>query len=433
MDETRLHELLDRASASEPPIGHLVRNSLRAGIRLRRRRRTQRAFSAAAAVVAIGVAPSVTAHQHTGPAAASHGLTAYVALESLPGPVTVLPVTVATNRPGRPIAMPSTAVWNQPLEITANGRTIYQSNGARKLTPIDTATSTAGPPILVPAKFVSFTAITPNGRTAYLVEHGRGVLPVNLVTRTAGSLLDLPDAAEITITPNGRTAYVVEPQRHEVVPVVTATNTPLRPITFKGPWAPTTVAITPDSKTAYVFSPSNNAAEWGEVTPIRTATNTALKPIKVRGLSNGQILVSPDGGTLYVSGSPRNNQVTPISTATNRRLAPITIKAGVNRMALSPDGRILYTLGWPDLTLTSVDTATGAVLRQVDVAKQSAAESNYASFFAVSPDGSTIYVGIDDFSNGHGTYSVIPVETATGTVAKAIHVSLFPESIVFAP
>jgi len=48
MDETSLRELLERALVPEPPIGPVVDNSLRAGIKLRRRLRLRAAAGVAA-------------------------------------------------------------------------------------------------------------------------------------------------------------------------------------------------------------------------------------------------------------------------------------------------------------------------------------------------------------------------------------------------
>src|SRR5215468_7129299 len=55
MDEPSLRELLQRVTEPEPPIGQLVGTSLRAGVRLRRRRLGLSSAVAGAAVVAIGV------------------------------------------------------------------------------------------------------------------------------------------------------------------------------------------------------------------------------------------------------------------------------------------------------------------------------------------------------------------------------------------
>jgi len=56
MDEQWLRDLLDRTTAGEPPIGSLAVDSLRAGIKRRRRRRAQGTAACVAAVALIGTA-----------------------------------------------------------------------------------------------------------------------------------------------------------------------------------------------------------------------------------------------------------------------------------------------------------------------------------------------------------------------------------------
>jgi hypothetical protein len=68
MDESTLRDLLARATAAEPPIGALARNSVVAGIRLRRRRRAQ-GTAVCAAVVAVLCATVPMLDRLPGPAA----------------------------------------------------------------------------------------------------------------------------------------------------------------------------------------------------------------------------------------------------------------------------------------------------------------------------------------------------------------------------
>ena len=84
MDESTLRDLLARATATEPPIGALARNSVVAGIRLRRRRRAQ-GTAVCAAVVAVLCATVPMLDRLPGPAGPagagrrSHQPTVYVA------------------------------------------------------------------------------------------------------------------------------------------------------------------------------------------------------------------------------------------------------------------------------------------------------------------------------------------------------------------
>jgi hypothetical protein len=62
MDDTWARELVERATAFEPPMGPIARNALRAGLRLRRRRRAQGAAVTAVAVLAVGAVPALALH-----------------------------------------------------------------------------------------------------------------------------------------------------------------------------------------------------------------------------------------------------------------------------------------------------------------------------------------------------------------------------------
>jgi YVTN family beta-propeller protein len=158
MDETTLRRLLDSALVHEPPMGPVAQNALRAGIKLRRRRRIVGAAGGVAVAAAIGVAiPAVTAPLGTSPASSQHEVTAYVH-STRAG--TVTPITVGTNTPGKPIKV---GQGFGAIAITPNGRTLYVANFGDKVTPITTATNTAGKPIRV-GKNPFAIAVTPTGR-----------------------------------------------------------------------------------------------------------------------------------------------------------------------------------------------------------------------------------------------------------------------------
>ncbi len=81
MDDRSLHTLLDSALAHEPPLGPVVQKSLRAGIRLRRRRQARNAAASVAAVAVIAAAiPAVSGalgHTSSGPQTPTGPVTVY--------------------------------------------------------------------------------------------------------------------------------------------------------------------------------------------------------------------------------------------------------------------------------------------------------------------------------------------------------------------
>jgi YVTN family beta-propeller protein len=131
------------------------------------------------------------------------------------------------------------------------------------------------------------------------VSSGRGVTPISTATNTAGLPIPVGRAPGlIAITPGGKTAYVTS-EESMVVPIDTAANTPGPPIRV-GVNRPGLhdqldgIAITPDGKTVYVANIGS-----GTVTPIDTGTNTPGEPVEV-GVRPRAIVISPDGKAAYV-------------------------------------------------------------------------------------------------------------------------------------
>ena len=83
--------------------------------------------------------------------------------------------------------------------------------------------------------------------TAYVVSGGSGVpgavTPIRTATNTAGPPIPIPLGQTIAITPNGKTAYVANTDDGTVTPIRTATNQALRPIKIGYPT--TAIAIMP--------------------------------------------------------------------------------------------------------------------------------------------------------------------------------------------
>jgi YVTN family beta-propeller protein len=173
--------------------------------------------------------------------------------------------------------------------------------------------------------------------------------------------------------------------------------------------------------TAYV------AGQSGTVTPILTATGTALKPIRI-GKDYGQIssaiVFRPDGKTAYVLSSTvlggGSGTVTPIRTATNTALKPITVGQDPRAFAITPDGTTIYVANYQSGTVTPIRTATNTALAPIRVGGNPWA-------IAITPDGKTAYVA--DTQPG----TVTPIRTATNTALAPIRVGRYPQAIVITP
>ena len=130
-------------------------------------------------------------------------------------------------------------------------------------------------------------AVTP-AWSAYVANFGSNtVTPITTASNTAGAPIPVgsnPDG--IAITPDGTTAYVANSSSNNVTPIATASNTAGAPIPVGS--FPVSIAITPDGTTAYVTNEGSNS-----VTAIATASNTAGTPIPV-GSNPFGIAITPD-------------------------------------------------------------------------------------------------------------------------------------------
>lgn len=227
-----------------------------------------------------------------------NGATAYVTR----GAFGVTPINLATKTPGATIPVEQAG----DIAITPNGAMAYVTDAPDSIvTPINLATNTPETPIpvagLPPAADEPLAiAITPNGATAYLtsgqvpnfIDGPGAVTPINTATNTAGTPIPVgTNPGNIAITPNGLTAYVAsfgcvppppslppnpnpcpmpDPTDDIVTPVNTATNTPGATITVG--LVPTGIAITPDQ--APVAHLSVTPSEPGQPTGFEASAST---------------------------------------------------------------------------------------------------------------------------------------------------------------
>jgi YVTN family beta-propeller protein len=110
------------------------------------------------------------------------------------------------------------------------------------VTPINTATNTAGRPIKVGKREAEYIGVAPDGSTVYVGRSGvtaiATVVPINVGTNTAGSpvrvlvtrLVGWGCATTDATTPNGKTDYMVVPSEGVVLPISVGTGAVGKPI-----------------------------------------------------------------------------------------------------------------------------------------------------------------------------------------------------------
>jgi DNA-binding beta-propeller fold protein YncE len=314
------------------------------------------------------------------------------------------------------------------------------------VTPINTATNTAGTPIPVTEQgpiSAGSIAITPNGATAYVTDPSDNIVtPIDLATNTAETPITIRNPGSIAITPNGATAYVVSP--NSVTPIDTATNTAGAPIPVNAQG----IAITPNGATAYVTDPYDSV-----VTPINLATNIPETPITGIDLDYpAAIAITPNGTTALVSSGGATTSVTPINLATKTPGTPITVDGvlGPNipsAIAITPNGTTAYVTQGSGLFLdgqgdvTPINLATDTAGTPIML---TGSPSNLPGSIAITPDGSTAYVSIygcmppppPSTSNCSVTDSadiVTPINTATNTAETPIAAGAGPNGVAITP
>jgi len=199
--ETKLGELM-QAVVGDPPH-QVTAEAVRRHV-VRRRVLECAAVTLALAVLAVIIPAGIRAFGDTaGPSAGGSPLvpTAYVS-GGRSGQGTVTPITVATNRPGRPIKVGGAPTF---IAVTPDGRTLYVADlDLGTVTPITVATKTPGKPIKVDGAPVGI-AVMSDGKTLYVSDGRRGqgtVTPITVATNTPGKPIKVGGAAGfIAITP----------------------------------------------------------------------------------------------------------------------------------------------------------------------------------------------------------------------------------------
>jgi hypothetical protein len=103
------------------------------------------------------------------------------------------------------------------------------------------------------------------------------VTPIATATDTAGAPITVGIApSAIAITPDSKTAYVVDIDPHTVTPIATAINIPGSPTTVG--LTPRGITITPDGKTAYVPTMAQTRLPRLRPPPPRRAADPGRNP-----------------------------------------------------------------------------------------------------------------------------------------------------------
>ena len=307
--------------------------------------------------------------------------------------------------------------------VTPDGRTAYVGNysyvfgsrapsAAPTLTPVDLATMRTARPIEVAPNgwSIDYGLLSPDGGTFYaVVDNDDGaswVSSVNLRTGARARIVVPGGADTIALSPGGDTLYVSD-YDNTIVPVATATGQTGRPIPLPldpgGDDTPDHLAVAPGGGILYVgFTGASDA----EVTGIEVATGRAL-PWIYHGDGLAGLLLAPSGRTLYLSapGCPGDDSVASgtcsliaVNAATGRQVGEsLPLNDDPLGLTATPDGRNLFIVGQESVTEVRL-APDGAPTRPVALPEWGQPNTG----FAMSPDGSTLYVSVADGSDPGG-------------------------------
>ncbi len=455
MDETPLRALFERAVAERPPTPRLIPNAVRAGIRLRRRRKIEAAFGSFAAMALIAGLVATAAGDFGGarPQASSANRASLQTAFVWTGTDTVTPVRLSTSRVLSPVKVPGSIA---DILAAPDGKAVYvfsdpQSSGKSAagsyITKISNATGKASQPVRLTGNRISIIfslQIAPDGKLAYAGEwatwptadgtgDGLWLVAINLTTGAQRKIAAADNSFGWAISSSGQTAY--NGLATGAVARVDLTNgTVLPAIKLRAPGMAYGVSFARDGRTLYAVSASNRVSgskrETMWVTPIDAATDIAAEPIETPQTGYiPQITIAPDGRTAYVSGG---QSLCPVNLATGTALKPIKLPSEsanyYTQFGISPNSEFGYAYQTRS-SVQLINLKTGTLLRPL------ALPGGYLqSTPGFSPDGSTLYVpGSIRRGALPALGAIFPVHAATGRIGKPISFSGAPSGIVIVP
>lgn len=327
-----------------------------------------------------------------------------------------LALLVPASAFGQIRAYPGSTMFSLPIrsEITAmavgpGGRFVYLAGAnMSSLFAVNTETHRLTQIPLRRGANVTGVAVTPDGREIYVTGNGssaagwrRTVYVVNAATnRVTGTINVGGSSSYLAFSPDGRTAYVGVVDGLDFIDVATQK---VRAEIAVEPDA-SLIAVNPNGRTVYVVS---DLLQVIDVTHESVTATFATNSSNACGLT-----LNKEGTLLYESFcsafGTSANAIEPlqiISTRTNTVTSHINISGGSRGIALSPNGRVLFTASDSYYGIDAIDARSHSLIGVIPV------KVNYkyslANLVDMSPSGRTLFTVTISFFGGSSQFSAI--------------------------
>jgi serine/threonine-protein kinase len=227
-----------------------------------------------------------------------------------------------------------------------------------------------------------------------------------------------PDPVDVVINPEPRRTVV----SNQVAPngTVWVLDKEMR-VVATIPVAPGTdrIALSPDGRKAYVTNNAQGAGpDGGRVSVVDLRAKRVIATIPIDKAAG--VIVSADGGRVYVTRNANPGAVAVIDTSSNEVIATVPVGVKADGLAITPDNRQLYVTNQGSNTVSVIDSASAVVTSTITVGANPAG-------VAISPDGRRVYVA----NRNGGTVSVI--DTATNSIPATVSVGKSPIAVAVSP
>ena len=242
-----------------------------------------------------------------------------------------------------------------------------------------------------------------------------GIGVVDLATlKLVKVLRGISDPEQLAVSADGKRLYVASEDTGRGIVIDAVTGQTLASLVVGG--EPEGVTLSPDGRFVYMTSEEDH-----QVAVIDTTANKVVATFVV-GQRPRFTEFSDDGAMAFVSGE-NDGTITVADAKQHRKLRVIQLPGALTRpvgMAISHDGKRLYTVTGRGKMLLSVDIAAGKILAQVEVGPRPWG-------VAISPDGKTLFT-----ANGSSN-DVAVVDAAGMKVTDRIAVGDSPWGLIVLP